>query len=153
MTSANTCRLVIGWDALLCTMLQAVIETLRLRHADVNVVTSLCKEGADLYARDHEGRDAFLSCCYWLNERSQSVHWTARHVWSRINYWIGVFQPSLVKQWQMWELVGAQASLDLDIDRLMTNKMKTKRNLKLTTTMVNQKRQMTRTTLLSMNKR
>jgi ankyrin repeat protein len=85
----------------------------RLRHADVNVVASLCKHGADLYARDHEGRDAFMSSCYWLNVRQRGIHWTARHVWSRINYLIGVFQPSLVKQWQAWELVGAQASLDL----------------------------------------
>jgi hypothetical protein len=86
-----------------------------LSHADVNVVTSLCKKGADLYARDHDGRDAFMSSCYWLHPRKRGIHWTARHVWSRINYLIDVFQPSLVRQWQVWELVGAQASLDLHV--------------------------------------
>jgi hypothetical protein len=84
----------------------------RLRHADVDVVTSLCKEGADLYARDYDGRDAFMSCCYWLNVRSKVSTGLLATSGQGSTTGFDVFQPSLVTQWQVWELVGAQASLD-----------------------------------------
>jgi hypothetical protein len=64
-----------------------------------------------------------------------------------------VFQPSLVKQWQVWELVGAQASLDLHVIWTITDIYADEEELGVETKMLNQKRLMTRTTLHFMNKR
>jgi hypothetical protein len=75
---------------------------------DISVVTSLCKAGANLYARDIHGRDVLMSCCSGLWYRSE---WTPRHVFAKVSDLITIFQASLMKQWQVWELVGAEVAL------------------------------------------
>lgn len=81
--------------------------------ADMNSVADtvelLCSHGTSVWATDHEGHNALMSCCTWLPD--SFVQWNTCHVWFRISRLMVHFHVPVARQWRAWELVGAEIAL------------------------------------------